>query len=450
VLGRHWEPQACWQSRPSQPAPAWSSAGSRRLLATLPQAPGGEEEPQAAPASAAERRLLRPPGAAAAATAAEGFARRVSQTLNQGSEVEIAPVAGGASLWHCLRALVVGARAPDFEASFMEPGGLREGGGEGGQELRIVARSGGAWEDFSWDTSCGFFVSNSTPALPLARKLAMELRKGQHATLHAYADAASAVATILRAVATVPRLEGGAPLTCTAGGLEQHGESVRVVVHARKMPELEAAPLPREEFLAWTPSAGADEETRRRFANSVRQRLETGWSVAMVCRGAESAQHATSALASVSGRTAEFEVWWADGLARPGSAVVPRELQLRAASGTSWSEFNTTDFSRTKLLRSSAESKVRTLAQLVGSRVKHDGAVALHAYADDSQAVSRALKALASVPVEHPGFCVRAVPSFGWASAGDHSGGRRRSLRLYVRRGRGPGAGKRKPSVDVR
>jgi len=301
------------------------------------------------------------------------------------------------------------------------------------QPLRIVARQGCAWKDFVWDTSRGFFVSKNTQSLQLARKLAMDLRAGESVTLHAYADSEHAVAGVLRALATVPRLEGGAPLKCSAGSLEQGDEHRRrVVVHARAERTAQAAA--GEEFLAWTPGPKADEQTQRRFANTVRQRMEMGWTVAMVCRGAEATVQAMAALASVRQRTAEFEVRWADGIPRPGSDDVPRELRVRAVSGATWSDFNATEFSRTRLLRATEETSIKLLARDVGREVKQRGGVAVHAYSDSPLAVSRAVKALASVPIEDGSLRVRAVPSFGWSSAGDHSGERRRCLRFFVRR----------------
>ncbi|CAE8585950.1 unnamed protein product, partial [Polarella glacialis] len=100
-------------------------------------------------------------------------------------------------------------------------------------------------------------------------------------------------------------------------------------------------------------------------------------------------------------------------------------------SGPSWTEFNAIDFSKTERLNSGEKSDVKALARAIGNEISRKGGVALHAYLDSRPAVSTALKALASVPVEHSGKRVSFVPSLGLAK--DPDGKPVGSLRLYVR-----------------
>lgn len=394
-------------------------------------------ESLATSAKSSSSRLLYPPGQGAPATKAEKFGGLVAQALQDGDTVKLAPV-GAAALWHSLRALAVGNTAADFEVSWGAPGKWTDNQ----RPLHLLAQKGAAWEDFDYDISSGCFVSKSTSAEQLAKKICLEIRKKQSATLHTYADAEVAVAVMLKAIAIASDL-GSVKIMCSAGSLKRESEEVaRVLVHARQVSD--TSPL-GDVFIAYPPGVKADKKAVGRFEETVRQRMGQGMPVQMECRGRDASVRGMMALASVKTRVAEFEVRWVDGFIGDAAAgeqeskqesprrePAMRALEVHAVQSETWTDFNSTDFNRTKLLKAGDGTPVKGLARAIGAEVKSLGAVAVHAYAESSGAVFAALKAVASVPVEHQGLQVACVPSFGWAS--DGAGGKSRSLRLFVRR----------------
>lgn len=422
----------CWGPR----AFASSSAGS--TAAAEPAA--GHAPPEQAEAEAASaqkstaRRQLHPPGKDAPASKAEKFARLVVGALESGEEVELTPV-GAPAMWHSLRALCVGPSAAEIEVAW----GVSGRDKDPRRPVHVLARTGMAWKDFNAEHSGGLFVSNSTQASQLAKKLAMELRGGKKVVVHTFEDAEVAVAVILKALAIAVDLTGRRIL-CAAGSQKHEGETVaRILLNVWLDEEEEEG---GEAFVAYPPGTNASEGAVKRFEETVRQRMEQGTPVVMECRGREASTRAVKALAAVRRRVACFEVQWVDGYTGPppseeegttdgrSSPAIMRALQLRAVSGETWDEFNATDFGRTRLLKASSSS-VKNLSKAIGTEVRKLGAVALHAYADNHAAVFSAVKAVASVPTECDGLRVACVPSFGWAQ--DGSGGRTRSLRFFIR-----------------
>eukprot|EP00930_Biecheleria_cincta_P005109 TRINITY_DN106030_c0_g1_i1.p1 TRINITY_DN106030_c0_g1~~TRINITY_DN106030_c0_g1_i1.p1 ORF type:complete len:404 (-),score=83.13 TRINITY_DN106030_c0_g1_i1:20-1195(-) len=372
-------------------------------------------------ASAAPKRLY-PPGNSSGPEKAERFAEILNEELHgNGGAVELRPT-NADSAWHSLRALCIGPRAADFEVDWVEEQ-------EGKQRsLRVLARPGAAWEKVSKDVAGGYFVSNTTDAKGLAQKVEIELRQCQTLTLHGYADAKYVPFTMLKALATVPDLAGkDHALVCTVGSTSAASASEetvqRVLVHV-SLPSSWAEAV-REDFVAYPPGRNPDKDALKRFRDSVHGRLSQGSVVVMECRGRHATWHALEALAEARVRTAEMEVQWVDGRGAEGA----RALQIRAKSGKTWEDFNSTDFTSSGLLRAGEKSQVKPLAKAVGSEVEKTGAVALHFHADDLLAVHTAVKAVASVPSEHKGRRVCCVPSFGWTGSGDE---RRRSVRLYL------------------
>ncbi|CAK0790501.1 unnamed protein product, partial [Prorocentrum cordatum] len=150
------------------------------------------------------RRRLYPPGADAPKEKAVKFAGLVSECLSQGLVVELRPV-GAAATRHSLRALCAGSAAAEFQVSWEAadaaagPGDAR-GAGAGTQGVvRLEAQRGGAWaEEARRDTAQGFFVGTETQVVQLAKKVSMELRKGQQVALNAYLDADIAISILLK------------------------------------------------------------------------------------------------------------------------------------------------------------------------------------------------------------------------------------------------------------
>lgn len=410
------------------------------------------------------RTVLHPPGANVDASKFGKFARLLRDALNDGALVELRPV-GASAMWHSLRAFSEAKEGPGgsatFEAEWEEPDSRSAIDGGGGRQddarrtLRILARRGlGARDDSgAIDLSNSSFVSNNTQALPLAQRISAELRSADHrgVLLQTYADAERAAGVILKALATARRLGDGRALRCSASSLQdprnaQATARLVVRVHLAAAAAEEATTL---DWVGWPPGDAADPAAIKRFARSVVDRLTAGQAVSMECRGPTALCHAVAALASLRGRTAEFEARWVDAALRPGAAAVggrdARVLRLRAVSGEPWSTFNATDFSRTRLLRADDARRavvpdVRALARSLGAEARERGGVALHVSADDEAAVSRAIKALASVPVETGGDRIVCIASFGRRKSAKASGegeaGSDRSdrvLRLFAR-----------------
>jgi len=394
---------------------------------------------------------LYPPGAGADSSKVEKFTHLVHDLIRNGGEVELQFI-GAPSMRHTLRAFRLGRHAVEFEPHWIRNAGDADvhteadsdkrtatdhGLDEVGQGMKaklrivgIVAREGVAWEDFSRDIQAGHFVSNSTQISSLARKIAIELRGGKRVTLHTYDDAEQALAVILKALATAPDFGNGRRLRCTVGDVRLDGESsVRIIVHAQcdmDVEEQDRSPS----FVAFPPGPNPKPDVLQRFTKAVRSRLQSGHEVKMECRGPHATSRAMIALAGVQQKTAEFNVRWVDSSLADGVGEA-RALLVRVSCGQTWEEFNATDFSRTKVLFLTPSTVLKELARTIGSEAKTHGGVALHFNALDKRATHNALKALASVPVEHAGLRVVCVPSLGRAKDD-----KPRALRLYVRQAR--------------
>lgn len=398
------------------------------------------EEEESLPAAdtlvASDRVVLHPPGAGTPTSKAERFAALLAGALQPpGRQAELTAV-GTPALWHSLRALCVGPTAADFEVAEV-------GDGDGRQAVRILARQGGAWEDFNHDISRGCFVSKSTQTMQLAKKLVFELQRNDVVTLHTYADAEIAVGVILKAIASARSLGHHGALRCSAGSIRRDGENVpRVMVHVQKVRDPPRGGI--VDFVAYPPGGNVELAALKVFGQTVRSKLAEGRSVVMECRGRDATSNAVAALASVPVRVGQFRVEWIDAFvgdeADPTATRghVPRALKIRAASGETWPEFNATDFARSRRLTAGVGASVKELAARIGSEVRSVGAVAVHAYAENLVHVFTAIKAIASVPTENNGLQVECVPSLGKST--DKAGGEIRSLRLYVRRPAGSGS----------
>lgn len=372
---------------------------------------------------------VHPPGASAEPEKAEKFADVVSGALSDGTEI-ITHAIGAAAAWHVLRSLCIARVAAEFEVTFGASDDGPAGKARGPRPLHVVSRQSRNQEAFTYQG--GFFVANSTQSLKLARKLVVELRDSPRVTVHTFADAQSAVSTILQAIAAVPRLNGGLPLRCTAGAAKREGEEVaRVVVHAEM--QASASNTREGDFVAYPPGAGAEPKALQKFSNSVRERLRREQMVAMECRGKDAVTNALTTLAQVQRRTAEFQVRWSEAA---GKNSTLRSLWVRVRHAEPWRIFNATDFAKTALLKVRDTTEVKTLARAIAHEVNRHGAVSVHAFREDRTALNVALKAIASAPIESGVDALFVVPSFGKSTRHSSDGEARDPsmvVRLHVR-----------------
>lgn len=396
---------------------------------------------QAAPA--VERTTLHPPGAGVAVEKSQKFTRLVSDSIARGIEVELNPI-GDAAMWHSLRALSADQGASQFRVSWLSKA-ASSGNSSGDNRQQILIRaapssmlSNGARAEFSTeDLENGYFVSNSTNGKQLAKKLEIELREQNQITLHTYADATYASGAIVRALATVPSLRAGGFLSlpgmyCWAGGVQRAGESIpRIVVHAR-MDSLGLANGDHaKDFIAYPPGANADGDEVSRFMRTVSSRIAGGRVVSMECRGKDAVLRSIAALASVRNYVAEFGVGWSESSLKADCFANSRVLRVRARRGVTWSQFNSTKFPSTKLLRVADDTEVMKLARTLGVEARLHGGAAVHVRIDQKEVISKVVKALASVPAADKGQRVACVPSWVSSRHGGDQGSR--LLRFYVR-----------------
>ncbi|CAE7745744.1 unnamed protein product, partial [Symbiodinium pilosum] len=365
------------------------------------------------------------PGANASSSSSDKFAGLVSQELEAGRTVELLPHSPEAA-WHLVRAFSIGQRAAEFEVCYATESDGRT------RSLRVLARSGPEWSDVSKDLFKGYFVSRSTMPSKLAQKLELELRDKSSVAVHTFVDAAPAAMTMLEALAAVPSLAAKDDrLLCTAASVE--GETPRLIIHARTPTSwAESSRAAEGSFVAYPPGQNASKEDKKTFWDTVHTRLQPGNPpVVMQCRGASAAWHALEALALKKGVTAEVEASWVD---YTHSGQKGRALHLLVTTGQSWTEFNSTDFHQTALLKAGDQPQVRQLSQAIAGEVGKRGATSIHMFVDNVNSVYQTLKAIASVPAQRQsaGRRVVFVPSFGWFKGPDGEKSRR-VLRLYAK-----------------
>lgn len=392
-------------------------------------------------ASRSEPLRFFPPGSQANRGAVEKFVRLVVNALGTGVAVELNAI-GHAAVRHAFRAVCSHGGAVQLRLVWEDRIGVegREADGDEGavadagpcwdrQMLRFTAQRADS-QQRPCDLTGGFFVERTTDVARLAARLVRDLEQIGCFKAHCFRDASSALGTLALGIGTAPELGTGQPFRCEVGSLRLEGETrTRVVAHV--FDDLHGRGAGND-FRAFPPGRGAKADEISRFERAVDNRLGRGQPVSMECRGPDAVLLAVSALARLHGSVAEFRVAWA------GAGVgVGRVLRLRAVRGEPWDQFSATDFRRTRLLRVAGTTAALPLARAAGSEVKSRGAVALHAFAQDTAAVSSALKALAAVPGVHGGLRLACVPSLGQARLpqrpGRAEGSRVPVLRIFAR-----------------
>lgn len=367
-----------------------------------------------------------PPGAQANRGAVEKFVRLVTNALGTGAAVELNAI-GHTAVRHAFRAVCsygddvqlrlgwedrIGVDGRDVDGD--ESANADAGPCWDRQMLRFTAQKEDS-EQAPHNLTGGFFVERTTSVEHLADRLVRDLDRSGCFKAHCFRDASGALGALALGIATAPELGIGQPFHCKVGSLRLEGEA-RTRVVAQVFDNLHGRGAGTD-FRAFPPGKNAKADEILRFERAVENRLGRGQPVAMECRGPDAVLFAVSALARLQGSVAEFRVAWAGA-----GAGVGRVLRLRTVRGELWDQFSATNFQRTRLLRVTSTTAALPLARAAGSEVKSRGAVALHAFADDTAAVNLALKALASVPRVHGGLRLACVPSFGQARLPERPG----------------------------
>ncbi|CAE8622316.1 unnamed protein product, partial [Polarella glacialis] len=396
-----------------------------------------------APAASSTARVqLRPPGTGASEEKVKKFCLHLDRTLERGEDVDLS-VWGPAAVKTAVQGLSLGTKSMEFQVSWDGTG--RPSGGH--RSLRFEATSGLTWEEYlrtRKKNTQGLFVQPETKALQLARAIAKGLQASidqpRAVRVHTFLDDEASVTILAKALASAPTVYPYHRLKCTANVVRpMEDPRSRVIVYV--LGEALGEPPVRAtgaSFEAMPPGADAEADHLRRFNEAVQDRLHRGDEVSMESRGPDAVLHAVRSLCLLQGHAAAFRVHWSDykravspdgtssSASTPSSsssaAGTPRGtggkgtasvLKIEALRGPTWEEFNATDFSKTGLLLASEKSPVQKLAWAAVAEVRRHGAVSVHCYSDNKDAVNVAMKALATVPRLTGGQRLVIIPSFG-------------------------------------
>lgn len=151
-----------------------------------------------------------PPGRGAQPDEISRFERAVADRLGRGQPVAM-ECRGADAVWRAMSAL---ARQQGSVAEFRV---AWAGARAGGRVLRLRALRGEPWREFSateFQRTRLLRVTSTTAPLPLARAAGSEVKNRGAVALHAFADDAAGVSSVLKALAMVPAVHGGLRIAC--------------------------------------------------------------------------------------------------------------------------------------------------------------------------------------------------------------------------------------------
>eukprot|EP00931_Biecheleriopsis_adriatica_P117787 TRINITY_DN93273_c0_g1_i1.p1 TRINITY_DN93273_c0_g1~~TRINITY_DN93273_c0_g1_i1.p1 ORF type:complete len:424 (-),score=66.40 TRINITY_DN93273_c0_g1_i1:15-1286(-) len=169
-----------------------------------------------------------PPGANAESPSLQRFYASVQDRLHRGDQVTI-ECRGPDAVLQAVRSLcLLQGHVAKFTVSWTSPGESQDKGGAKQQTsqtsqtslnvLRMQAERGQTWESFNstdFRSTHRLLATPGSPVEKLAWAAIAEVRKEGAVSLHCYSDNKDSVNTLLKAIATVPRLTGGQSLVCT-------------------------------------------------------------------------------------------------------------------------------------------------------------------------------------------------------------------------------------------
>ena len=379
---------------------------------------------------------MRPPGSGASVEKVSTFRHHLHRTLEKGETVELAAW-GVAASQNTMEAFATCSKAIEFQVKWQAKDSEKE------RCLHFTAKTFLPWEEYLQSrimNTKSIPVQSETRAVALARSICSILQASppESRALRVYTPLSdeAAMHVLAKGLATAPGLHPFKTLKCVCNVVTPIGDQISRLFAYLTFADDQALPdVNYKEFNAYPPS-NPDQESQRRFATSVQDRLQMGYNVKMNCRGPAAVTHAIQSLCQMKGHTAQFRVNWdaadtingSQGVSDSMGSSAARALRIQAVRGPSWAEFNSIDFSRTQLLFVNAKTPVGKLAYAIIAEVRQKEAVSLHGYSDSKDAVSVLIKALATVR-SISGKQVSCVPSYGRAGAED-----RPVLRVYVQR----------------
>ena len=380
---------------------------------------------------------MRPPGSGASAEKVSTFRRHLHRTLEKGETVELSAW-GPVACRNTLQAFATCPKAVEFQLDWMTKESEKE------RCLHFIAKSFLPWEEYLQTrimNTKSIPVKAETRAPALARSICSVLEsappESQAMRVYASLEDEAAVAVLAKGLASAPGLHPFKGLKCICNIVMPMEHPVsRLFTYVTFRDEVAVPKVSYKEFQVY-PSGNIDEEAKRRFTASVQDRLHMGYEVKMSCRAAADVMQAIRSFCLLKGHVAEFRVSWtslnpvANDQQTSKSSSSARALWVQAVRGPSWEDFNSIDFSNSRLLKATATTPVGKLAYATIAEVRLHGAVSIHCFSDNLDNVNAVMKALATVS-SISGKQFRCFPSFGrTAPVGDPV------LRVYVLRHHG-------------